>query len=405
LSPSPPVQDLLDRYDRGAYQSVLDDIGRLDRNGDLPKRFEAEAPPWVASNRASVERRSLVAATLALELAHAPNLWTPGGLASPAQSSRVERRWKQDNAARIGLVLWGDDILQLHERSNGESLEAERQWYLTSIAGLEELQATWPILLGQPQVTDDPLLYPLQRRVGAGGYLTRIAVRLPVEPRLGLAGVQGQEQDETRCDRRFCFDELSPSVVPSLQKRANAAAPSIIRSFDDSFLAANKARAIQNQQAFAAIPRIVEAFARVATSDAVRAEAQIHIGYSYVRVMNWPVARAALTDVPRFTTEPFLLYLADYFTGRALEGMGDRDAAIAAYRRALEHAPNARSAATLLSAQLFLRDKPGDRQEAPALLDAVMKAGPRPDDPWASYWKGQARLWPEFMGHLREALR
>ena len=101
-------------------------------------------------------------------------------------------------------------------------------------------------------------------------------------------------------------------------------------------------------------------------------------------------------------SERFLAAVADYFSGWALEQMGRRDDAIAAYRRALSASPHSRNVSTLLAAQLFLAN---ERTEAYAVLDAAFKVEPEPIDLVVQFERGDGRFVSEYVARLREALR
>jgi tetratricopeptide (TPR) repeat protein len=163
--------------------------------------------------------------------------------------------------------------------------------------------------------------------------------------------------------------------------------------------------AVANLAAFDRLLPVASEFAALANEyPSVRAEADVHIGYLAIRAARpdaalQPLAAAVTSD------DPYLRYLAEHFTGRALEMLNRRADAIAAYRRALAIAPAAPSTSTLLAAQLFASDDAADRSEAHTVLEAAVAASPRPVDPWDLYWQGDARLRTVYMDRLRQDLR
>lgn len=128
----------------------------------------------------------------------------------------------------------------------------------------------------------------------------------------------------------------------------------------------------------------------------------MHLGYVALQRRRWSDALAHLDHARSLLTEPFLIAVAEYFRGWLFEQMARPADAIVAYRRALELAPRTRNVATLLAAQLFLAN---ERVEAYRILDDAFKAEPEPIDLVVQFERGQARLLPEYIARLREALQ
>src|SRR5262245_12735896 len=85
------LPDLLGRYERGDFGVVASISSAADRNRTL-RGFEIEARRWTDEAAASQKRRRLVAASLALEVAHA---W-------------VDDRWSHGRR----LIVWARDLLR-----------------------------------------------------------------------------------------------------------------------------------------------------------------------------------------------------------------------------------------------------------------------------------------------------
>ena len=311
----------------------------------------------------------------------------------------------------LELILAANDLVQ---RSVGEvPTDLERRWDLTCIAVLEgwgdpavnvagdSSFAVWSAFAGN---TDQLGLLGIDDKLGAGLVLQKARARFPGEPRFRLAEVEANEATTTRCDFRFCFDEETPAVLDDLRRRA--ALPARQDSSSGSLEAAMNVRetAVRNLATFAHLPEVAAEFARLANDDRLRAEADVHIGYSAIRVARYDAALAPLATAAALPTDQHVAYLAEYLTGRALEGQGRRNEAIDAYRRALAIVPNARSATVLLAAQQLLSASGADRADAYQLLDP-QPATVTPHDPWADYWRGDARLYEAYLAQLREALR
>ena len=154
--------------------------------------------------------------------------------------------------------------------------------------------------------------------------------------------------------------------------------------------------------AYAGLKDVIRAFEPLVSRVTIRAEVHLRLGHTRLRMGDHAAALEHLSQVLPLTKEPFLLYLAHYFTGRAKQARGDRTGAVAAYAAALEIVPRAQSAALSLAALSFARD---DRDRAFALVsDAVNETEPV-DDPWRLYQAGDSRLLPGFLGLLRRASR
>jgi tetratricopeptide (TPR) repeat protein len=154
----------------------------------------------------------------------------------------------------------------------------------------------------------------------------------------------------------------------------------------------------------ARLPELKQAYEALARHDNLGPEIALHVGYLESAAMNWTSALDHLRRVPQLTSESYLRYLSQYFIGRTFQDMGDRAGALDAFERAARIVPNARSAATHLSAELLLTDRAADRDRAYALLRAAY-SDLAPPDPWHLFGRGDARLWSVYMAQLRQALR
>jgi tetratricopeptide (TPR) repeat protein len=96
-------------------------------------------------------------------------------------------------------------------------------------------------------------------------------------------------------------------------------------------------------------------------------------------------------------------YLTGLFSGWAHERLGHDDEAIAAFRRALEAAPRARTATLYLVARLYAA---GAREEADRILvdDVMGLTVTRSADPWVEYGYGDLRRFPPLIAQLRRSL-
>jgi tetratricopeptide (TPR) repeat protein len=396
---------LLDQYERGDYAAVardlasVDDVRVLDH---LDSELAKGAKGWIAAgNPSQTRRRAFVAGAVALEVTHA---------LVDGQTSRAG--WTHDSANPEALPR----VVRLIANEVSPPDDLEHDWTLAQLASWEEWNAAvrltagdqwitpepvWAVLLGEPTLMQ---LSRTQTAFGQGGYLQEALARFPGDERLLLAREEGRESIETRCPIEFCFDEMTPGTLDQLRRRAKSAPPET-GGLAQMMNTRTHAMAVANLEAFDRLLPAASRFAALANAHpGLRAEANVHIGYLAIRAERPEMALRPLADAV-VSDDPHVRYLAEYFTGRAFDALGRRPDAIAAFRRALVVVPDAPSAAMLLAAQLFVGDDSTERTEAYAVLQAAQAAVPRAADPWDRYWYGDARLWPVYMEHLRQALR
>jgi tetratricopeptide (TPR) repeat protein len=134
----------------------------------------------------------------------------------------------------------------------------------------------------------------------------------------------------------------------------------------------------------------------------VGGEATMRLGVQRFRARDDDRAISTLERVESRTRDPWVLYLARYFKGQALERKKRPAEAEKAYRGALTAVPAAQSASMALAALLF---RNGQRTEASRLMDVMFAASPRPADPWRGYADADDRFWPLLIGRLRAEIR
>ena len=370
------VVPALDLYERGSYPQFFEAIGRDGAiDSDLYKTFEKEADRWIgAAPLASRERRTLVAASVALEVAH------------------LLRYQPADRAARY--LVWASLLMRRHPAPVPSG--TERLWYLASIAGMEELDEPWVLTVGRE--SGSSVLDPIRRELSRGGQLAIASARFPDEPRFLLARVAALE---AQVPLPFLF---APSYLEFAQLHAKDRVSDEPQSTDERLARGRRAQAIRVLIAREQLPEVTQAYEALRDRPDLQAETELHVGCLQSAAMQWTSALDHLRRVPTLTTENYLRYLSQYFIGRTLHNMGDRDGATSAFEQATRIVPKARSAATLLAAELLLSDRAVDRDRAyPLLRDAYSDLAP--DDPWRLYPRGDARLWPTYMAQLRQALK
>lgn len=362
---------LLDQYASGQFDTVVAVLEGTEK-GDFDGIFndlKKHGPEWVAQGGAGdVLRRRLAAATFALEAARAgewldwkritavPSLSRGRVLGDPDNPKASDLRVGGDGFKNADLIYWqpAPQILEWGcaiARTAAWPDATQRLWQLAALAVAERAE-DFEFIIGSP----------FESRGNANDefhHLHHAAERLPDERRVALA--QGIALEW--------------------------------RSFPEQ----NKGRALLR-------PGVAEAeqtFAALSSDDVVGGEATMRLGVLRYRVGETDAALKLFTSAEEKTRDPFVIYLARYFRGQALERKKDWAEAEAAYRSALTAIPKVQSASIALGALLAKR---GARAEAEAVVAANLSARPQPADPWRIYGDGDDRFWPELITRLRQKI-
>jgi tetratricopeptide (TPR) repeat protein len=396
------VTDLLERYDSGDYEAVTAAFerdsdaslrefraalnrpmpeGSIPRMTDLlplPDQFISDAKRWIrAGGLPAAEHRRLVAATLALEIAHA-------------------RRRVQPPAGALFATL---ACRLMRESPLAVPREAERRWYLASIAAIEDMYA-WPLLSGPVSPFSPYAKVATEER--PFGHVAHARERFPDEPRFRLAQVVARDYQSDRTGLRRDVQaygqqirayEVPPAALADLRERAGRNK----RSRDQQ----NAADLLAQLES---LPQIAAGYTELAEYPEIRAEVELRFGYLAVRLLQWDRAIEHVTMVPTLTTDPDFIYASHYIRGWASQRAGRRQDAIDAYRQATAMRPDGRSARMLLASQLFLSDRLGDRDAAYDEVQAASRLPQTTADPWRIFKQSEGRLWSERIAELREAL-
>ena len=160
-----------------------------------------------------------------------------------------------------------------------------------------------------------------------------------------------------------------------------------------------RARQFDVDTAATSAARAIEAYTAAAADPALAAEAALAIGYINLRMKRLDQVMPALSKAAE-GGDDFVRYLAHLLRGRAIEQLGGKDEAAAAYRAALAVVPRAQSASMALAALLHVGDQ---TDQAVAVMSESFAARPAVD-PWREYGFGQFRHWARYRDAMRKAV-
>jgi hypothetical protein len=411
---TPPASDLdalLTRYDQGDFQPVARALRDLpvrppaaragERDGmrldPLYWEWLVVAPRWIAAGNAGQSgRRRLVAASFALELAN----------------SRPHVDWY----LRYPFVAWGCGLL----RHSPSGVPAERLWHHTAIAVMLD-NDDWVHVMGglwkQAQSSSylrksvNQFIGEADQTEAIAGHLAHAKTAFPDEPRWRLVEAQYWENltflPEAGGPVGIGAHQTSRAFREALVKAASG------QKVGPPFGPIGKAAATDALDRLGRIPPVVQRYESLSAVPSLGGEAALHLGFLNLRLEEWDAALAQLRKVPAATREPAVVSLGHHFTGWVFEQMGNRDDAIAEYRKALAAAPGTRSTSILLAAQLL---DSGRKLEAYTMMHQALEARPMPGtfasdaadtppDLWPLYPRGDALVLPSCLTRLREAVK
>lgn len=340
------VVELLDRYAAGRFDAVVEVLSGDIDFADVLKQVRRDGPGWIAAGGAEDRaRRTLTAATFALEAARAGE-WQEWKL-----TQRQPRVCFSDGGclevlnvlywkAPPLLIEWGCDLL----RRNPSPDTTELLWQLAALA--------------VAQRSEDPQFLIGDTKIGLG-----IA-----------AGEIGNRADEIK------HLEHAVSRFPRVTRFTLAQGIARDRDLPED--------AIRTYRALERDPD-------------VGGEATMRLGALQLRERKYSNALSSFERAETLTRDPYVVFLARYFRGQALERQNETKDAEAAYRGAVAAIPNAQSATVALAA-LVARD--GRRAEAHRLVRDMFAADPPPRDPWRAFVHGDDRFWPLLIARLRAGI-
>jgi hypothetical protein len=342
------VVEWLDAYAAGQHERVLSALAGPVRFDDVLAQLQRDAPRWVAGGGPrDEERRRLVAATVALEAARV-------GLEQ--EWKWIQRQPLMCNDGRDEcyqppnvlywkapplLIEWGCELL----RAQAPPSAAERWWQLAAVA--------------VAQRAEDPQFLVGDTKIGLGVYagesggtqkeikhLDHVAKRFPNEKRFVLAQGIARDRDWP----------------------------------DDAFTAY---QAIEQDQD-------------------VGGEALMRLGAMQMRLRGIPEALKTFERAQTLTRDPYVVFLAHYFSAQIYERQPNVRLAESAYRDAVAAVPHAQSATIALASLLARTER---RAEAQQLIKEMLAVRPQPLDPWRRFVHADDRFWPLLIGKLRAEIR
>jgi tetratricopeptide (TPR) repeat protein len=354
-----PLTNQLDRYLAGEFEAVVDELVAQGHFDDLLDRLDHEARAWIDAGAAGDRaRRELAAATFALQAAREAtgtddwkwvqrvNLNLPTARPSEAYLPGIlPQTYTAPNAIwwkpAPRLLEWGCKLMRTSSPG-----PIERIWQLASVA-VAERAGDFEFLIGSPwEARGNPQDEP--------EHLAHVIKRFPGEPRFALAQAIAVEW----------------------------------RTWPVGFRT-SRSRVIAPADAMSALQKMTK-------DDAIGPEASLRLGVLRLRTGKPDDALPLFDGAEAATRDPYLVYLARYFRGQALERKRLTGDAEQAYRGALAAIPRAQSATVALSALLA---KAGRQREASDVVETSLSEPPVLD-PWREYELADYRFWPELLARL-----
>jgi tetratricopeptide (TPR) repeat protein len=343
---TPSVLQLLDRYADGQFDAVVQDLsGDIDFN-DLLEQLRRDGPKWIAaSDAADRDRRELAAATFALEAARV-DAWREWKWIQKQPQMCIDDWCYQPPSVLYWkppplLIEWACTLLRQRETPR----PIERWWQLAALSVAQRAEDP-QFLVGDTNIGRGLGTAEIGNTKDEIKHLEHLTVRFPRENRLLLA--QGIARDNV-------WPEDAEQVY----------------------------RALENDPD-------------------VGGEAAMRLGAMRLRQRRVPDALESFNRAETLTRDPYVIFLARYFKGQALEQDGHADRAEAAYRGAVVTIPHAQSATLALAALAFRNER---RSEAQQLVRRMLETDPPPVDPWREFARADDRFWPVLIERLRLEIR
>jgi tetratricopeptide (TPR) repeat protein len=368
----PPAFDLvLTRYASGQFDQAIAELAPLRNLEGLLDWLRDQGPAWIAAAGESQRaRRELAAASFALEAARTrawdewkwiqrqPAMGVPGieGSYQPPdllywRTPPLVIEWacgimraRTDRLEPADATPVDEKPAGTPARANSSSARSVERWWQLAALSVAQRSEDFQFLVGNP-FDRDPLGRELGNPKAEIEHLNHVLPRFKDEPRFTLA--QG-----IAVEWRW-----GPQAIP------------VFDALKDDI--------------------------------AVGAEARMRAGAVFLRAGKREIALKLFHEVESLTRDPYVIFLARFFTARALEAERKFSEAEAAYRAAAATVPNAQSASTTLAAVLYRTDR---RSEAQRMVGDMLRAQPPPADPWRTYLHADDRFWPQLISRVRAAI-
>ena len=340
------VVDLLDRYAYGQFEPVVQILTAQTEFDPILKQLERDGPAWIAAaNPYERARRELTAATFALEAARAGQ-WREWKLIQKQQTfaagggDPLEVLNVLYWKAPPLLIEWGCQLL----RKDATPRPIERWWQLAALAVAQRSEDP-QFLVGDTNIGEGVAAGEIGNIQHEIKHLDHVRKRFPKEMRFLLA--EGIARD------RDWIDDAT-TVYTALENDPD-----------------------------------------------VGGEATMRFGAMQLRLGRVDQALKNLQRADGLTRDPYVVYLARYFTGRALEQQneaGRRRGRVSRCGRGDSTRPvgDTRARRPGLQGRASLRGAPARSGHARSQSGA--------DRSWPAYVHADDRFWPQLVGRLRAAI-
>lgn len=341
------VVEWLDAYRAGQFDRVVTELERERSFKDILNQLRRDGPRWIAAAGPSeVPRRELVAATFALEAARV-------GMRYEWKLIQMQDVFSLPGGAALQplnvlywkppplLIEWGCALFRKDEKPR----EIERWWQMAALAvaqGSEDTQ----FLVGDPKIGKGIGPGEIGNIADEIKHLDHVWKRFPEEKRFVLGQAIARDRE---------WPEDSVQAYRALEK-----------------------------------------------DPIVGGEALMRLGAMYMRHRNIPEALKALEGAEAVTRDPYVIFLANYFSGQIYERQPNLKLAEESYRTAAAAVPHAQSATLALAAILARTER---RAEAQHVVREMLAAEPVPLDPWRRFVHADDRFWPLLIRKLRTEIR
>jgi tetratricopeptide (TPR) repeat protein len=316
-----------------------------------------------------------------------------------ANRGRPFGEWRQDWAKGRAVIEWSCSLL----RSGTDVNEAQRLWFVASVALARDARDVL-FLAGIPANVPEERRNELLKQYGpAADHLGHAAQRFPSDQRRWRLLASELTWKAAAVDALQRRQETPRSEIAKLQQKAEAlraraglpnrvSGPSRLASDDE----------VGRLPVLLSLQAGERELRSMVQADDIAAEIELDLGILALNFGERQAAEEHLASALRSSGDPYTRYLSALLRGRVEEAAGHGDEAAADYQTALTTVPGAWSAATSLSALLFVR---GDVTKAVALARRATGSDDGIEDPWLILLDRRGPpFWQKAITELRAAL-